>query len=52
MSSSSEPRAHVGIISIGDMGVGIAKLLIAKGYAVATNATGRRLVDPPPMAFV
>ncbi|KAJ5701812.1 6-phosphogluconate dehydrogenase C-terminal domain-like protein [Penicillium malachiteum] len=31
----------VGIISIGEMGVGIAKLLAAHGYVVLTNITGR-----------
>ncbi|KAI1450428.1 6-phosphogluconate dehydrogenase C-terminal domain-like protein [Annulohypoxylon stygium] len=33
--------AKIGIISIGDMGVGIAKLLIANGFSVATNIKGR-----------
>ncbi|OTB12615.1 hypothetical protein K445DRAFT_320751 [Daldinia sp. EC12] len=33
--------AKIGIISIGDMGVGIAKLLVANGFSVATNAKGR-----------
>ncbi|TDZ73250.1 hypothetical protein CTRI78_v001406 [Colletotrichum trifolii] len=33
--------SKIGVISIGDMGVGIAKLLIAKGFQVATNCTGR-----------
>lgn len=36
--------ATVGIISIGEMGLGIAKLLVASGYRVTTNATGRRHV--------
>jgi hypothetical protein len=36
------PLATVGILSIGDMGVGIAKLLIAKNYRVVTNLEGRR----------
>ncbi|KAJ5627473.1 6-phosphogluconate dehydrogenase C-terminal domain-like protein [Penicillium herquei] len=31
----------VGIISIGEMGVGIARLLAANGYVVLTNITGR-----------
>ncbi|KAI1470262.1 6-phosphogluconate dehydrogenase C-terminal domain-like protein [Daldinia caldariorum] len=35
------PLAKIGIISIGDMGVGIAKLLVANGFSVATNANGR-----------
>ncbi|KAI0387931.1 6-phosphogluconate dehydrogenase C-terminal domain-like protein [Hypomontagnella monticulosa] len=33
--------ARIGIISIGDMGVGIAKLLVAHGFSVATNCKGR-----------
>ncbi|KAI1657883.1 6-phosphogluconate dehydrogenase C-terminal domain-like protein [Daldinia decipiens] len=37
----SSPIAKIGIISIGDMGVGIAKLLIANGFSVATNVKGR-----------
>lgn len=32
----------VGIISIGDMGMGIAKLLKANKYRVLTVANGRR----------
>lgn len=36
--------ASVGILSIGDMGVGIAKLLIAHNYRVVTNIEGRRSV--------
>lgn len=36
------PLATVGILSIGDMGMGIAKLLIAKNYRVVTNVEGRR----------
>ncbi|EGO52323.1 hypothetical protein NEUTE1DRAFT_125832 [Neurospora tetrasperma FGSC 2508] len=36
-----EPRAKIGIISMGDMGSALASLLIANGYAVATNCTGR-----------
>ncbi|KUI66737.1 2-hydroxy-3-oxopropionate reductase [Cytospora mali] len=39
MTSSS--LATVGILSIGDMGMGIAKLLVAKGFSVATNCQGR-----------
>ena len=34
--------ATIGILSLGDMGTGIAKLLVAKGFSVATNAKGRR----------
>ena len=37
-------RAVIGIISIGEMGLGIAKLLVASGYRVTTNVTGRRHV--------
>lgn len=36
------PLATVGILSIGDMGMGIAKLLIAHNYRVVTNLDGRR----------
>lgn len=36
------PMATIGVISIGEMGLGIAKLLKASGYRVVTNATGRR----------
>lgn len=34
--------ATCGILSIGDMGLGIAKLLIANNYRVITNARDRR----------
>ncbi|KAI1386569.1 6-phosphogluconate dehydrogenase C-terminal domain-like protein [Hypoxylon trugodes] len=37
----ASPLAKIGIISIGDMGVGIAKLLVANGFSVATNCKGR-----------
>ncbi|KAF3062011.1 hypothetical protein GL218_04176 [Daldinia childiae] len=37
----SSPIAKIGLISIGDMGVGIAKLLVANGFSVATNIKGR-----------
>lgn len=33
--------ATIGIISLGEMGTGIAKLLVAKGFSVATNGSGR-----------
>lgn len=39
---SMAPLATVGILSIGEMGVGIAKLLIAHNYRVVTNIVGRR----------
>jgi hypothetical protein len=35
------PLASVGIMSIGEMGLGIAKLLIAHDYRVVTNIAGR-----------
>lgn len=34
----------VGIVSIGDMGLGMAKLLKAHGYRVVTVGEGRRYV--------
>lgn len=34
--------ATVGVLSIGEMGLGVAKLLIAHNYRVVTNITGRR----------
>lgn len=40
--------ATIGILSIGDMGLGIAKLLIANGYKVVTNASDRRHLRSPP----
>ncbi|KAI1081839.1 6-phosphogluconate dehydrogenase C-terminal domain-like protein [Whalleya microplaca] len=33
--------AKIGVLSIGDMGMGIAKLLVANGFSVATNCKGR-----------
>ncbi|KAI6906733.1 6-phosphogluconate dehydrogenase C-terminal domain-like protein, partial [Hortaea werneckii] len=41
MESASAPLATIGILSIGDMGVGIARLLIANNYRVVTNAWDR-----------
>jgi len=41
MASSTQPLARVGILSIGDMGAGIARLLVANGFAVFTNCKGR-----------
>ena len=35
---------NIGILSIGEMGGGIAKLLLAHGYKVCTSTTGRRCV--------
>jgi predicted dinucleotide-binding enzyme len=34
--------ATIGIISIGEMGLGIGKLLKAHGFRVVTNASDRR----------
>ncbi|KAK1832894.1 putative 6-phosphogluconate dehydrogenase [Podospora conica] len=39
--SAATPRPTIGIISFGDMGSGIARLLIAHGFPVATNVQGR-----------
>lgn len=39
---ASSKLATIGILSIGDMGMGVAKLLVAKGFSVATNCSGRR----------
>ena len=39
------PLATVGIASIGEMGLGIAKLLSAHNYRVLTNLSGRRSAD-------
>ncbi|KAK4545579.1 hypothetical protein LTR36_002929 [Oleoguttula mirabilis] len=41
MASPAPPLATLGILSIGDMGVGIARLLIAHNYRVITNASDR-----------
>ncbi|RGP81554.1 kda in 7s rna 5 region [Fusarium longipes] len=41
MSKKSDTKLNIGLLSIGDMGVGIAKLLIAHGFVVATNVSGR-----------
>ncbi|GJC79964.1 hypothetical protein ColLi_02802 [Colletotrichum liriopes] len=41
MAANNETPSKIGVISIGDMGVGIAKLLVAKGFQVATNVKGR-----------
>lgn len=38
----ASPLAKIGVLSIGDMGMGIAKLLIAHGFSVATCGKGRR----------
>ncbi|KAK5136217.1 hypothetical protein LTR08_003824 [Meristemomyces frigidus] len=41
MGSMAAPLATLGILSIGDMGVGMARLLIANNYKVLTNASDR-----------
>ncbi|KAM0218781.1 hypothetical protein ACHAPQ_002994 [Fusarium lateritium] len=41
MSTTADPMPKIGLLSIGDMGVGIARLLIAHGFSVATNISGR-----------
>ncbi len=42
MAASGTSLATIGILSIGDMGLGIAKRLKATGFSVATNCKGRR----------
>jgi hypothetical protein len=42
MGSLASPLATLGILSIGDMGLGVARLLIANNYRVITNASDRR----------
>ncbi|KAI1770708.1 6-phosphogluconate dehydrogenase C-terminal domain-like protein [Hypoxylon cercidicola] len=37
----ASPLAKIGILSIGDMGMGLARLLITNGFAVVTNVEGR-----------
>lgn len=44
-SSNQSTPTKVGILSLGDMGAGIARLLIAHGFPVATNGQNRRYVD-------
>lgn len=41
----AKPLATVGVLSIGDMGLGVAKLLMAHNFSVVTNITGRRYAD-------
>ncbi|OAQ95972.1 hypothetical protein LLEC1_02849 [Akanthomyces lecanii] len=41
MSAAAPSLATIGILSVGDMGLGIAKLLHAHGFAVATNCERR-----------
>lgn len=42
MASSSQVKPAVGILSIGDMGLGVARLLKHHDYIVYTVAQGRR----------
>jgi 3-hydroxyisobutyrate dehydrogenase-like beta-hydroxyacid dehydrogenase len=42
MSTTADSLPKIGLLSIGDMGVGIARLLIAHGFSVATNISDRR----------
>ena len=39
-----DAKPAIAILSIGDMGLGIAKLLVSQGYRVATFAEDRRSV--------
>ncbi|KFA61457.1 hypothetical protein S40285_03411 [Stachybotrys chlorohalonatus IBT 40285] len=41
MAPSSNSPTRVGVLSMGDMGSGIARLLMAHGFRVATNCSGR-----------
>ena len=41
-SSSAAMKPTIGIVSLGDMGLGIAKLLQAHQYQVLTTSAGRR----------
>lgn len=45
------PLATVGILSIGDMGMGVAKLLLAHRFRVVTNAQGRRYALKYPVLY-
>ena len=40
--AANQPLAKIGILSIGQMGMGVAELLISSNFAVATNLKGRR----------
>ena len=46
------PLATIGILSIGEMGMGIAKLLIAHNYRVVMNLEGRRWGLGSPLFWV
>lgn len=43
-SSTLPPKLSIGILSIGEMGLGVAKLLRAHDFPVVTVASGRRHV--------
>lgn len=45
LSAMSSTLATVGILSIGEMGLGVAKLLIAQKYRVVTNISGRGYLE-------
>jgi len=36
------PHATLGLLSVGEMGLGVARLLTAHNYRVITNISGRR----------
>ncbi len=38
-------KPTIAILSIGDMGLGVGKLLVSQGYKVATFAEDRRFVN-------
>jgi predicted dinucleotide-binding enzyme len=40
----ANPLATIAILSIGSMGAGVARLLVAHSYRVITNASDRRYV--------
>lgn len=40
--TSATPTPVIGILSIGEMGMSVAKLLKANGYTVSTCTAGRR----------
>ena len=44
--SSLAMKPTIGIVSVGDMGLGIAKLLHAHEYQVLTTSAGRRQASP------
>lgn len=49
MAAPEEPKSTIAILSIGDMGGSIARLLISKGFRIVTDVTGRRYLLPPPL---